>query len=208
MLSHSDDRRARRSRRLLKQGLSELLREKKFSDISAKDITERMDLNRGTFYLHYADTYDLLQNLEQDVLTNAQEMIDAHRAEAGGDTLRPIFEPLLDYIVENRALCRALFVNNASSDFTGKVYQLLYQNGFDLIRRRFPNAPEKQMEYLLNFIAFGLIGLMREWFDTDMELSKDDLLHMADQLVAGASCQLFGHPQMPQRPGGPSEKSL
>ena len=50
----------RRTRRMLKQGLAELMREKEFNDISIKDITDRMDLNRGTFYLHYADTYELL----------------------------------------------------------------------------------------------------------------------------------------------------
>ena len=44
-----EDRRVRRTRRLLKQGLAELLREKEFKDISIKDITDRMDLNRGPF---------------------------------------------------------------------------------------------------------------------------------------------------------------
>ena len=44
-----EDRRVRRTKKLLKQGLSELMKEKDFKDISVKDITDRMDLNRGTF---------------------------------------------------------------------------------------------------------------------------------------------------------------
>lgn len=196
MLNHSDDRRARRSRRLLKQGLSELLREKKFSDISVRDITDRMDMNRGTFYLHYTDTYDLLHNLEEDVLKDAQEVIDEHREEIKGvSTLKPIFSPLLDYIMEHKNVCESLFGNNASSDFIGKLHQLIYCNGSELIRQRWVDAPKEKMEYLMNFAAYGAIGLMRRWFETNMNISKDDLLDMADRLVNGAAVQVLGEPQ-------------
>ena len=46
MTEATGDRRARRSRKLLKQGLLELLREKRFAHISVREIAERMDLNR------------------------------------------------------------------------------------------------------------------------------------------------------------------
>ena len=44
------DRRVRRTRRLLKDSLIALMQEKEFMDISVKEITDRADLNRGTFY--------------------------------------------------------------------------------------------------------------------------------------------------------------
>ena len=74
-----EDRRVRRTKKLLKQGLSELMKEKDFKDISVKDITDRMDLNRGTFYLHYTDIYDLLNKIETDVLDDFQRVIDTYR---------------------------------------------------------------------------------------------------------------------------------
>ena len=52
-----EDRRVRRTKQLIKQSLIELMHEKPFKDITVKDITERADLNRGTFYLHYVDIY-------------------------------------------------------------------------------------------------------------------------------------------------------
>ncbi|MDO4925716.1 MAG: TetR/AcrR family transcriptional regulator [Turicibacter sp.] len=55
-----EDRRVRRTKQLIKQSLIELMHEKEFKEITVKDITERADLNRGTFYLHYVDIYDLL----------------------------------------------------------------------------------------------------------------------------------------------------
>ena len=68
MENKQEDRRSRRSRKLLKQGLLELMKEKRFSAISVRNVTDRMDLNRGTFYLHYPDTTALLRSLEEDML--------------------------------------------------------------------------------------------------------------------------------------------
>ena len=58
------DRRIRRTQKLLKDSLIELMQEKEFKNISVKDITDRADLNRGSFYLHYNDTYHLLQQMQ------------------------------------------------------------------------------------------------------------------------------------------------
>lgn len=191
MLNQSEDRRARRSRKLLKQGLLELMGEKRFSQISVRDITERMDLNRGTFYLHYPDTTALLQSLETDILREAQEMVDQHLPEVGGGTLKPVFEPILDYIVEHQEICRALFINNSTSNFVDRLHELIRRNGAALVRERYPTAGEQALEDLLNFLAYGLIGLMKGWFDQDMAQSKESLVKTADLLVSGAAERLL-----------------
>lgn len=56
MLKNPEDRRARRTRRLLKESLLELMEQKHFSEISVRDVTDNADMNRTTFYLHYTDT--------------------------------------------------------------------------------------------------------------------------------------------------------
>ena len=68
-----EDRRIRRTKKLLKQALAQLMDEKDFKDITVKDITERADLNRDTFYLHYTDTYDILNKIEDEILKNIQK---------------------------------------------------------------------------------------------------------------------------------------
>jgi AcrR family transcriptional regulator len=192
MLNNSDDRRAKRSRRLLKQGLLELLREKRFSEISVRDITDRMDMNRGTFYLHYTDTYSLLSSVEEDALRDAQELIDEHRGEINdARSLRPILEPLLNYVIEHRALCKTLFNDGSNSAFMNRLRGLLYENGYAIIQRDYPNAAREKMEYLLDYAAFGLIGLMKHWFDTEMQLPRQELLIAADKLVYGAAQELL-----------------
>lgn len=185
------DRRIRRTRRMLKQGLAELMREKEFKDITVKDITDRMDLNRGTFYLHYVDTYDLLEKLENETLSDFQTMIDEHLSLTGKSSLRPVIEPIASYIVENADFCKILFENKASNDFVRKFTELIYQNGEAFIRERLPEASSLAVDYCFSFISFGLIGLIKQWFDTGMEASQGELVSLADKLIMGATSALI-----------------
>jgi AcrR family transcriptional regulator len=55
-----NDPRSRRTRRLLQEALTDLMRKKKFHEISVQDITAQAEINRATFYAHFVDKYELL----------------------------------------------------------------------------------------------------------------------------------------------------
>ena len=146
MLKNPEDRRARRTRRLLKESLLELMEQKHFSEISVRDVTDNADMNRTTFYLHYTDTTQLLQSMEEDLLAEAQVLVDAH---------------------------------------------MIHRNGTEVIRAWFQPMDDQQLSYLLRFITYGLIGLIREWFQKNMDLPKEELLVTAEFLVDGATSRLL-----------------
>ena len=184
MLKNPEDRRARRTRRLLKESLLELMEQKHFSEISVRDVTDNADMNRTTFYLHYTDTTQLLQSMEEDLLAEAQVLVDAHIQETVADgTLRPVFEPILDFVVEHREVCTILFAEH--------LQQLIHRNGTEVIRAWFQPMDDQQLSYLLRFITYGLIGLIREWFQKNMDLPKEELLVTAEFLVDGATSRLL-----------------
>lgn len=191
MTNQSDDRRSRRSRRMLKQGLLNLMQRKRFTDISVRDITDLMDMNRGTFYLHYSDTAELLQSLEEDLLGEAQALIDAHLDETLNDrSLRPLLEPILDFVVANRETCTILFNNNDASGFTTRLQQLIRTYGAEMARTWFHFDDPEQLDYQLSFVTYGLLGLVTEWFTQNMALPKETLLEMADRLLNGVIAAL------------------
>ena len=192
MENKQEDRRSRRSRKLLKQGLLELMKEKPFAAISVRDVTDRMDLNRGTFYLHYPDTTALLRSLEEDMLAEARELVDAHITEtAETGTLRPVFEPILDYVVDHRDVCTALFQNDSSSCCTERLNGLIRHYGAGLVAAWYPGVPRERLNYLLSFIACGRTGLAKAWFDDGMALLKEELSSQADRMVTGAADRLL-----------------
>ncbi|MGI6030263.1 MAG: TetR/AcrR family transcriptional regulator [Eubacteriales bacterium] len=192
--SQPKDRRIRRTRKLLKQSLAEWMQEKDFQNITVKDIADRADLNRGTFYLHYTDPYDLLEKLENDTLEDFQAMIDAHRTQVRGGTLLPVLQPTIAYIQENSTICRCLFCNTASRSFLEKFQSLILRNGVAFLQERYPSVEHVDDPYLFSFISYGLVGLLQQWFQTHMALPQSDLVVLADDLITAAVVRAFGLP--------------
>ena len=192
MLKNPEDRRARRSRKLLKESLLELMKRKSFADISVRDITDAADMNRATFYLHYSGTTELLQSVEEDLLSELRSLIDAHMQETVAiGSIAPVFEPVLDFAVEHRETCAVLFTSSEASGFFQSIQRLVHENGTPLVRAWFSPADPRQTDYLLNFLAWGFIGLLAEWFEKDMALPKAELLAAAQRMAEGAAGRLF-----------------
>ena len=175
MRNPKEDRRVRRTQKLLKESLVQLMSEKAFKDITIKDITERADLNRGTFYLHYSDTYDLLTAMENGVLEDFQEMITAYMPSRPGNGLMPVLLPIVHYIVENEQICKNLFENNVSNEFVTKFKELIRKNGGALIERLYPACQTADSEYFFEFITYGLIGIIKKWLDNGMPQTEEEI---------------------------------
>ena len=192
MLKNPEDRRARRSRKLLKESLLELMKRKSFSDISVRDVTDAADMNRATFYLQYSGTAELLQSVEEDLLAEIQSLVDAHMQETFAvGSVAPVFEPVLDFAVEHRETCTILFASSEASGFFQAIQRLVHENGAPLVRTWFRPADPRLTDYLLNFLAWGFIGLLSEWFEKDMALPKAELLAAAQRMADSAAAGLF-----------------
>ena len=62
-MARKDDRRVQRTRKILRESLLELILDQGYDDVSIQDITQRANLGRATFYLHYKEKDELLQDL-------------------------------------------------------------------------------------------------------------------------------------------------
>lgn len=185
-----EDRRARRSRKLLKESLLEQMRQKSFSEISVRDITDGADMNRCTFYLHYTGTAQLLESLETDLMAELQALLDAHLGETlVKGTVYPVLEPVLDFAVEHRETCETLLAK--SDSFMKALQQLIRRNGAPLVESWFHPREEALTDYLLSFLTWGFIGLLREWFTQGMTLPREELISAAQRLADSAAAAVF-----------------
>ena len=84
------DRRVRKTKRQLRQALMDLMSEKPSKSISVRELAERADINRGTFYIHYKDVSDLLQRLEDEMAERLILVCKKYAYSTGGAvSLRP-----------------------------------------------------------------------------------------------------------------------
>ena len=70
------DRRVRKTKKLLLDGLTQLMQTKDVSEISVKELSDLVDINRGTFYLHYRDIFDMLNKTEDELFSRFNEIVE------------------------------------------------------------------------------------------------------------------------------------
>ncbi len=103
---NTEDRRAKRSRRLLLEAFRALLTEKTFDAITVQDVSERADVNRGTFYAHFPDKYALLEQVVGESFEQA--LLDRVPMEAPftGENLEQLTTGVLEFLGTFVGHCR------------------------------------------------------------------------------------------------------
>ena len=124
------DRRIRKTRKQLKDCLISLLKTKRIQDITVRELTEMADLNRGTFYLHYKDVFDLLEQTETELLGKLNSVIQKHRAEELLDRPFNIFHEVYTLVYENASLVEILLGENGDLNFLNRMKQICVINVF------------------------------------------------------------------------------
>ena len=92
------DRRVRKTKTQLRNGLAMLMKEKSVGEITVKELVDQVDINRSTFYLHYPDISGLLYEIENDLSEEMERAIREHPIEKREDNgfyfLQDIFQTL------------------------------------------------------------------------------------------------------------------
>lgn len=70
------DRRTRYTRQTIKDTFLELLKQKSFTKITVTEVCKNAEINRGTFYLHYYDIYDILSDIFNDMTQDMLTTVD------------------------------------------------------------------------------------------------------------------------------------
>ncbi len=95
------DRRTRRTRQALLQAFREVVREKGFAATSVQEVTERANINRGTFYLHFTDKYMMVDAFLREHFQHLLSEALPATAQWNRNSLRVLIETLLQYF-ENK----------------------------------------------------------------------------------------------------------
>ena len=164
------------------------MQEKAFKDISARDVTEAADLNRGTFYLHYPDTQALLGSIEDDIIAEVQQLIDTQLEKTDPlSSLQPVLLSILDYIEQNRRPLELLLRNGNAGIFLDKLHDLIHKNSLDYTKGHFVIEDPLQVDYFLSFLTFGITAMFKKWVNQGMTLPKQQLAAYADALMDTAA---------------------
>lgn len=109
----------------LKGALTRLLREKDFEAISVSDITREAGVNRGTFYLHYVDKFDMMDKLIDEILQNILILLKEGNPKNKEEAFPGIVK-IFEYLKEDFDFIHAMTLNRFN--YTTKlIHDFLYE---------------------------------------------------------------------------------
>ena len=161
------DRRVAKTRRALKAALTDLILEKGYEQVTVKDIIDRADMGRSTFYSHFVDKDELLLAILSDLQVPGPDTSTRNQDDpAFGWTLE-----LFRHTGAGKRLFKA--VASSQSGALGRREMTRWLEDLaraELSRLRIPHRldPDK-LEIVVRFIVGTFIGLMDWWMREDNE---------------------------------------
>ena len=181
-MAEVEDKRIRRTKKLLRQALTRLMQQKDFQSITVTDVVREADINRGTFYAHYRDVYDLREKIESEMIETGmiedfRGMIAAIRP-SETVTLKLVLSRLMDYLEENREIVTALIKVNAPDGFGKKMIGVIEECRMELL-------PYRSVEdaYAARFLATGVIGMTEKWITESQPIPKTEMVSLITKLL-------------------------
>ena len=176
-------RRVQTTKRLLRSALASLLAEKPLRSITVKELCARAQINRGTFYAHYADVYDLLSQIEAEMETEFYAALEPVLSSADNLTPPKVTANVFRCLEANADLCRATLGPHGDREFAARVIETGRKRCEESCVRFFPNADKLQIETYFTFITGGCIAMMERWLKDGMKESSEMLAAAAEQIM-------------------------
>ena len=182
-----EDRRVRRTKKLLTQALTELMQQKQVKEITVTELTDLADMNRGTFYLYYKDIFDMLEHIEDSMFQALNEILERHKKENVVQKTEPILRDILGFIEENQDMVRVLLSPHGDMNFLHRLNDVLREKCLQFVRRVAPAEGEAQFDYQYSFVVFGTAGLIRAWVNRNCAEPAEQIAQMAGKMIRTGS---------------------
>lgn len=192
MRNSNPDLRVIRTKESIRHALVELINEKGFDAITVKDITTRARMNRGTFYAHYQDKFDLMTRCEEEIMLDMSRLTKQNypsviaALEVDSQTLTPFSFTisLFEYLHKHSGFMKAVLGPRGDLSFQTKLktfmWETLYGNN--------PNAFVKEEnllvpgQYLAAYMGTAIIGVIQQWLESGAKESPQEMARILTTL--------------------------
>ncbi len=190
------DLRVVRTRQMIKDAFFDLMETIGFTKITVENLSKKAFISRNTFYLHYKDKFDLLEQIENDVLTKVHGIVnelplkviqtkDFHHEE-----VQQIVHHLFKYIQENHRFFALILSKNGDPAFMYKLGEMIRGIIHSRLQGQILRVPERYMIAIIIGIQTSILG---EWLSGGMKETPEELADMLAMVFRDVPRNLLGN---------------
>jgi AcrR family transcriptional regulator len=177
MKQDKQDRRSRRTHRLVTDAMLELMREKRYEAITVQDILDRAGIGRSTFYAHYYNKDDALAAMMEELLPQQEVGQDIV---ASLELFRHIYEQ-----PEQHARIIQAARNDGDDPMWGIARALLCKNIEQALVAACAgkDSPAVPMSLIAEYLAGALEHMLKWWMAAEMPYAPEEMDRFFQQLA-------------------------
>lgn len=177
-MAERQDRRIEKTRKIIRETLLNEMKELSYQELSVSKLCRDADIGRGTFYLHYNDIYEVVQEIEEKLLTDFRDITFRHFDI--GSTFSDFLRELFQYVLEHRDEYQ-VFLFPHDSRFaiqfrTAAIDQFYYH----AIKYQ-PKHDPASLRYKTVRNYEGIAGVIGFWFQSGFQESPDQLVKYLEE---------------------------
>lgn len=151
--------------------------------ITVREICEKAEINRSTFYAHFLDIYDVVEEVEKTMADRLRANFE--RRPGSRDYFYDSFVEMFRYIKEYREFYLIYFGETRRS----KTIDLIQSGYVEQLERLHPEElgfrSHRELDYCLHFFSFGTSALLYDWLKNDCPESPEELYEILCRYCGG-----------------------
>lgn len=172
---------SRRTKDAIAFSLKRLMESKPLTKISVREILQDCQFNRGTFYYHFQDIYDVVKYiLDKEAYSYLESYATLLTYE---DAVRFV----LEYARSNKYIVQCALDSFAYEDlrhfFHKDIYRTIHNSILDFAEGR--NISNNYLDFLTNFYTYALVNLLLDWIRDGMKASDEEIIKNVRTVVSG-----------------------
>lgn len=186
MEANKIDRRVKYTKMVIKDSLVKHLKQKPITKITVKEICEDADINRATFYAHYSDQYDLLRQIQNEVIHDINRYLQNYDFKDINLVPVEVIERIIGYIEENAALFDLFLNSNGDMKFQQEVIKIIGEQHF-IPMIETDSLNKEDVEYIFGFLASGAVGIIQMWLKDGMKKPANEIADLILKIAKNGS---------------------
>lgn len=194
------DRRVRKTKQQLRNGLTELLREKPVKDITVRELSDKVDINRGTFYLHYRDVFDMVEQVENEIFEQFSSIINVELSNDNEVTPLIFFENVFRFFADNADIAAVMLGPNGDLAFVNKLKKLVQDKCIRDWMLIFDTDNSELFELYYAFVVGGVVELFQMWIETGRKQTPEEMANIAKIFIVDGVSALANNVDSSRKP--------
>lgn len=176
-------RNAIRSKRMIREAFAELVHEKQdMKSITVKELIERADVSKSTFYAHYQDIMAVAEDFEDDILEVLDDTLEEY-IRAHTDVFFPYIQRIIDELKKREDLFKKLLCPDLPSSFFDNFKELCVKKINKDIKLKGLSKDPNMRYAQIDIIASGFLDLIVDYLHGKLNISLDEIGDLANELL-------------------------